>query len=106
MYYIYVKKVLKNINDIFYCFRCIRILLFLICGELFADCISLSAYYNSDKQNADALLRCIMRLHSDYIMRVSHPEPGMPAKKYYNSLIEDFNNSVNEVVDNMKNLHA
>jgi hypothetical protein len=39
-------------------------------------------------------------------MRVSHPEPGMPAKKYYNSLIADFNNSVNEVVDHIKNLHA
>jgi hypothetical protein len=77
-----------------------------ICGELFAECISVSAYYNSDKQNADALLRCIMRIHSDYIMRVSHPEPGMPAKKYYKSLIADFNNSVNEVVDHIKNLHA
>lgn len=82
--------------------RCINY----ICGELFAECISVSAYYNSDKQNADTLLRCIMRLHSDYIMRVSHPEPGMPAKKYYKTLISDFNNSVNEVVDHIKNLHA
>ncbi len=82
--------------------RCINY----ICGELFAECISVSSYYNSDKQNADALLRSIMHIHSDFIMRVSHPEPGMPAKKYYKKLIADFNNSVNEVVDHINNLHA
>ena len=77
-----------------------------ICGELFAECVAVSVYDNCDKQNAYSLLRSIMRMHTDYIMRVSHPEPGMPAKKYYKKLISDFNNSVNEVVDHMKNLHA
>lgn len=77
-----------------------------ICGELFAECVAVSVYYRCDKQNADNLLRTIMRMHSDYIMRVSHPEPGMPAKKYYQKLIADFNTSVNEVVDHLKNLHA
>ena len=77
-----------------------------ICGELLAECVAISVYYNCDKKNADTLLRTIMRMHSDYIMRVSHPEPGMLAKKYYNKLISDFNTSVNEVVDQLKNLHA
>ena len=77
-----------------------------ICGELFAECVAVSVYYNCDKQNADTLLRTIMRMHSDYIMRISHPEPGMSGKKYFKKLISDFNNSVNEVVDHMKNLHA
>jgi hypothetical protein len=77
-----------------------------ICGELVAECVAISVYYRCDRQNADTMLRSIMRMHSDYIMRVSHPEPGMPAKKYYKKLISDFNNSVNEVVDHMKNLHA
>jgi hypothetical protein len=77
-----------------------------ICGELFSEGVAISVYYNCDKQNADTLLRTIMRMHSDYIMRISHPEPGMSGKKYFKKLISDFNNSVNEVVDHMKNLHA
>ena len=47
-----------------------------ICGELFSEGVAISVYYNCDKQNADTLLRTIMRMHSDYIMRISHPEPG------------------------------
>ncbi len=76
------------------------------CSELFAECVSVSSYYHSDKQNAETLLRYIMRLHSDYIMRVSHPEPGMAPKQYYNRLISDFNTNVNEVIDQINNLHA
>ena len=80
--------------------RCINY----ICGELFAECISVSAYYNSDKQNADTLLRCIMRVHSDYIMRVSHPEPGMPAKAYYKKLKEDFIAQASDIIDQINNI--
>ena len=43
-----------------------------ICGELFSEGVAISVYYNCDKQNADTLLRTIMRMHSDYIMRISH----------------------------------
>ncbi len=78
-----------------------------ICSELFAECIATSIYSNNaDKANADSLLKSIMRTHSDYIMRVSHPEPGMPAKKYYRSLIQSFNNDVNDIVDSISNLHS
>ena len=78
-----------------------------ICGELFAECIATSIYSNnSDKENVDTLLKAIMRAHSDYVMRVSHPEPGMTAKKYYKTLIENFNNDVNDLVDQIGNLHS
>ena len=53
----------------------------------------------------DTLLKSVMRMHSDYIMRVSHPEPGMKAKKYYNAMIQSFNNEVNDIVDQISNLH-
>lgn len=78
-----------------------------ICGELFAECVATSIYSNNaDKANVDSLLKTIMHTHSDYIMRVSHPEPGMPAKKYYQTLIESFNKDVNDIVDQIGNLHA
>ncbi len=78
-----------------------------ICGELFAECIATSTYSNnSDKANVDSLLKTIIRTHSDYIKRVSHPEPGMTAKKYYCAIIESFNNDVNDIVDQIKNLYS
>ncbi len=77
-----------------------------ICSELFAECIATSVYSNnSDRANVDTLLKAIMRMHSDYIMRVSHPEPGMTPKQYFGKLIEGFNNDVNDVVDQIGNLH-
>lgn len=77
-----------------------------ICSELFAECVATSIYSNrSDKQNVDTLLKSILRTHSDYVKRISHPEPGMPAKKYYKALVASFNNEVNDIVDAIRNLH-
>lgn len=77
-----------------------------ICSEMFAECVALSLYnVNSDKENVDSLLRNILHVHSDYIMRVSHPEPGMPAKKYYQVLISNFNDDVNNIIDQISTLH-
>lgn len=77
-----------------------------ICSELFAECVALSLY-NSQcaKENVDSLLKSILHIHSDYIKRVSHPEPGMVAKVYYRTLIESFNKDVNALVDQICNLH-
>lgn len=77
-----------------------------ICSELFAECVAASYSNNSDKANVDSLLKGIMHMHSDYIMRVSHPEPGMQAKAYYRILIEHFNNDVNDIVDQISNTHS
>ena len=58
-----------------------------VCGELFAECIAVSQYSsNPDNENVNALLRTILTINNDMIKRVSHPEPGMSAKKYYNEL--------------------
>jgi hypothetical protein len=37
-------------------------------------------------------------------MRVSHPEPGMAAKKYYRVLVDSFNKDINNVVDEIGNM--
>ena len=77
-----------------------------VCSELFAECIAVSTYTKrpDSEDNVNALLKSILRMHSDYIMRVSHPEPGMKAKKYYHVLIESFNKDINNVVDEIGNM--
>ncbi len=78
-----------------------------ICSELFAESVATALYSNnSDEANLNTLLKSLMRTHSDYIMRVSHPEPGMKAKEYYKKLIHSFNNDVNDYVDQISNLHS
>lgn len=37
------------------------------------------------------LFNKIFSLNNDYIARVSHVEPGMPAKKYFDTLCDSFN---------------
>ncbi|MDO4172749.1 MAG: hypothetical protein Q4E63_09410 [Prevotellaceae bacterium] len=77
-----------------------------ICGELLAECIAVSTYsVNVDKENVDSLMKSILHTHSDYIMRVSHPEPGMPAKVYYKNIMNSFVSEVNYYVDHISNLH-
>lgn len=77
-----------------------------VCSELFAEAVAASTYASraDAEDNLNALLKGILRMHSDYIMRVSHPEPGMKAKDYYKSMIESFNSDINEVVDHIGNM--
>lgn len=77
-----------------------------ICGELFAEAVAASACAGrSDKEdNLHALLKRILCMHSDYIMRVSHPEPGMKAKKYYKAMVESMEKDVDDVIDQICNM--
>ncbi len=78
-----------------------------ICSELFAECVATSLYGSkSDHGNMDALMKSVLKIHSEYVKRISHPEPGMPAKKYYKVLVDSFNNDVNDIVDHISNLHS
>lgn len=76
-----------------------------ICSDLFAECVAASLYgEKTEKENVDALMTSILVIHSSYIRRISHPEPGFPAKKYYQDLIDNFNKEVSEVIDQIANL--
>ena len=77
----------------------------LICEELLAECIAASLYgAEAHKDNAEALLFSIIRLQSDFTCRVSHPEPGMPAKSFFKNLRQQFAAQVSEKVDQINNL--
>ena len=47
----------------------------------------------------------ILKIHSDFISRISHPEPGMKRKVYFAKLVEDFNKNVNEIIDQLNGLN-
>ncbi len=76
-----------------------------ICSDLFAECVAASLYGNNPpKENVDALLTSILQIHSDFIRRISHVEPGMDPKVYFKHLTSEFNKHVDELVDQINNL--
>ena len=74
----------------------------LVCGDLFAECVAASLYGGAS-DNSEAILYSILKLQSDFICRISHPEPGMPAKTYYKKLREDFVAQASDIVDQINN---
>lgn len=78
----------------------------LICEELFAECVAVSLYSTkTNKENVEALLHTIVKLCNESICRVSNPEPGMSPKVYFKDVTEKFDISVNEIIDQINNLH-
>lgn len=76
-----------------------------ICEELFAECIAASLYgAENHKGNTDALLFSILKTQSDFVARVSHPEPGMSPKAYFKDLREKFSAQIGELVDQVNAL--
>ncbi|MCH3993666.1 MAG: hypothetical protein LKG14_00795 [Prevotella sp.] len=77
-----------------------------ICSDLFAECIAADLYggRKTEKEDVEALLTSILTLHSNFISRISHPEPGMKPKKYFQDLTEDFNKQSSEIIDQISNL--
>ncbi len=76
-----------------------------ICEELFAECVAASLYGAEDhEENANALLHSIIRMQSDFICRVSHPEPGMTPSNYFKDLREKFAAQVSEIIDHINTL--
>ena len=72
----------------------------LICEALFAECVAVSLYGPSpNKENLQAHAFSIVKLQDYAIRRVSHPEPGIPAKKYFKDLREKFGAQVSEILD-------
>ena len=76
-----------------------------ICADLFAECVAASLYNGKpDKDNVNALLSSILSINNDFVSRISHPEPGMPQKQFYQTIIDDFNKQVGEIIDQIGNL--
>ena len=77
-----------------------------MCSDVFAECVATSLYHvPTDEANVDAILKSIITIREDFISRVSHPEPGMKRKDYYNHLANSFIEQITEVIDQISNLH-
>jgi hypothetical protein len=75
-----------------------------ICTVLLAECFAkLIDSENCNEENVDSLLKSIMTMNDDYTRRISHPEPGMPATKYYKKLREDLVAHICDIVDQINN---
>lgn len=76
-----------------------------ITSELFAECVAASLYNGKPDQNeVDGILSAIVMTNTDFIKRVSHPEPGLKQSAYYKQLIIDFNKQTGELIDQISNL--
>ncbi len=70
-----------------------------MCGELFAECVAIMHYQKQIPQkDVDDVMTGILNLQDDMLSRVCHPEPGMPAKKFFAKLREDMVHSVDDIV--------
>ena len=71
-----------------------------VCGELLAEAIAASLYgTGAHRESLQEMVEAAIVTRSDFVRRVSHPEPGMPARQYYRQLIDDFNHQVSDVID-------
>ncbi len=85
------RKLKKNIN--------------LICDELYIDFIAASLYGDTrDERNFSNILSAIHKLQDNTLSRISHPEPGMNAGKYFNDVKSQFKVQVLEMADQITNL--
>ena len=77
-----------------------------ICTDLTAEVVAVSLYESKPaEENVIAIINAIMKMRNEYIRRISHVEPGIPAKVYFKNLIENFNNDTIEVIDQISNLN-
>lgn len=76
-----------------------------VCSDLFAEGVAASLYGTANNEEAvNNLLSSIIVTRNDFVKRVSHPEPGMTAHEYYRQLISDFNQRINEIIDQIGTL--
>lgn len=76
-----------------------------ICNDLFSECIATSLYSgNKKKDEINAILASIVIVRQHYVCRISHPEPGMPAKAYFKDLKARLNTQIDEITDNIANI--
>lgn len=82
--------------------RTLKRAIHLICEDLFAEAIAVSLYgTEAQQENANALLFSIVKTEDECIRRISHPEPGMKAKTYFQDLYDKFHAQVSDILDQM-----
>lgn len=74
-----------------------------VCELIMAECLAISLYGNEqESENAVNAAYAMVRIERDYRSRVSHAEPGMEPKKYFNKLISDFNKDIQSITEQLQ----
>ena len=69
-----------------------------IVDDLATEAFLLSYDAQGDTEAWVNVFNKIFSLNNEYIARVSHVEPGMPAKKYFNALCDSFNKDARAIL--------
>lgn len=64
--------------------------------ELLTDCMTLRLCEGSDKEELEEIMTEVIRLHGDYVSRLSHTEPGS-VREFYRKLKAEFTEKVNNL---------
>ncbi|MEE1223512.1 MAG: hypothetical protein UHL07_08295 [Bacteroidaceae bacterium] len=74
----------------------------MVTGDLLVECIA-TKYINKEsrQEDVDNVMVGILRMQDDFICRVSHPEPGMPAKQYFKALRDDLAKQADAIVNQL-----
>lgn len=75
-----------------------------VVDELATEAFLMSYDAKGDTEAWVNLFNKIFSLNNDYIARVSHVEPGMPARKYFNALCDSFNADAKVILDEVAQL--
>ena len=69
-----------------------------VVDDIATEAFLMSYDVKSDTEAWVNLFNKIFALNNDYIARVSHVEPGMSAKKYFNALCDSFNEDAKALI--------
>lgn len=75
-----------------------------VAGELFAECVSVSHFSKVSREDIDNVMLNILSMQDDMICRISHVEPGMKAKIYFQKLRSDMADKVGDIIDQINTL--
>ena len=77
-----------------------------ICMDLTAEVVAVSLYESKPaEENVLAIINSILKIRQHYIGRISKVEPGIPAKKDFHNLVEEFNSDTLEIIEHIGNLN-
>ena len=77
-----------------------------IADELATEAFIVSYDSKGETEAWVAVFNKIFNLSKEYVARVNHVQPGMPAKKYFNTLCDSFNADAKALLEEIGKLAA
>lgn len=74
----------------------------MVVGELLVECV-VTKHINQEarQEDVDNVMVSVLRMQNDFICRVSHPEPGMPAKTFFKNLRTELAQRTDEITNQL-----